>query len=245
MPWNKRTENGIAMEHEMSRSGSVESRFLQSCDAPLPDVDAGPVVLVVFGATEDLSKRMLLPTLFNLYRAEKFADGSQILAVGRQELSGEEYRGRVREALDEFAVEEFDASQAEAFCKRVSYLQMDFKSDESYKELCRLTEKISPDSQTASVVYYLAVPPGLVQPIIERLFARGLCTRTTEPKIIIEKPFGSDKASASVLNEFILKHFNDGPEHTFLSVRQQYLRAFVEPALYRPCPDYRCRGYGY
>jgi len=86
---------------------------------------------------------------------------------------------------------------------------MDLQSDESYKQLCRHIGEISPEPQTASVVFYLAVPPGLVQPIIERLFARGLCTRATEPKIIIEKPFGSDKASASALNEFILKHFKE------------------------------------
>lgn len=202
-------KNGIAMEQRKSESGGVESRFLESCDIPVQGPDAGPFVLVVFGATGDLSKRKLLPTLFNLYRAEKFAGGSCVLAVGRQELSDEQYRGLVREALEEFGTEEFDGDEAEAFCERVSYLQMDFQSDESYKRLCRRTGEISGGAESMRVVYYLAVPPGLVQPIIERLFARGLCTRATDPKVIIEKPFGSDKASASALNEFILKHFKE------------------------------------
>lgn len=197
------------MEYENHRLDSVESRFLPTCDVGVEDVRPGAFILVVFGSTGDLSRRMLLPTLFSLYQSDKFAEGSCVLAVGRRGLSAEQYRGSVRESLERFGPEGLDESEREGFCKRVDYLQMDLQADESYKRLCERIGELSGDRQDVSVVYYLAVPPALVHPIIERLFGRGLCRNARNPKIIIEKPFGNDRASAAVLNEFILKHFDE------------------------------------
>jgi len=188
---------------------NIESRFLPKCDTPLYDFYMEPFILVIFGGTGDLSRRMLLPTLFGLYREEKFAGDSHILAVGRQEMSDAQYRGFVRGALEEFASKPFTQTEADAFCSRASYMQADVEAEQTYSQLCRRISEISAESQVDSLIYYLAVPPNVIRPIVEGLFERNLCSGVLRPKIIIEKPFGSDKASACGLNEFILKHFDE------------------------------------
>jgi glucose-6-phosphate 1-dehydrogenase len=189
--------------------GSVESRFLAGCDAPLYDLQKKPFVLVIFGGRGDLSRRKLLPTLFGLYREEKLARDSYILGVGRGEMSDEEYRGVVRKAIEEFGPEPAEQKEVKAFCERVSYLRADAGAGEGYERLCRRVSAIMVDGRIESLIYYLAVPPGLIQPITEGLFERGLCTGALMPKIIVEKPFGSDKASASKLNQLILRRFDE------------------------------------
>jgi glucose-6-phosphate 1-dehydrogenase len=189
--------------------GSVQSRFLAACDAPLYDLQKKPFVLVIFGGRGDLSRRKLLPTLFGLYREEKLARDSYILGVGRGEMSDEEYRGVVRKAIEEFGPGPVEQKEVKAFCERASYLRADAGADESYERLCRRVSAIAADGRIESLIYYLAVPPSLIQPITEGLFERGLCAGALMPKIIVEKPFGSDKASASKLNQLILKHFDE------------------------------------
>lgn len=189
--------------------GSVESRLLAACDAPLYDLYRKPFVLVIFGGRGDLSRRKLLPTLFGLYREEKLARDSYILGVGRGEMSDEEYRGVVRKAIEEFGPGPAEQKEVKAFCERVSYLRADAGADEGYERLCRRISAIAADGRAESLIHYLAVPPSLIQPITEGLFRRGLCAGALMPKIIVEKPFGSDKASASKLNRLILKHFDE------------------------------------
>ena len=197
------------MKHDKGQSDGVESRFLRGCEGPLEEWKAGPVVVVIFGGAGDLGKRMLLPTLLTLYREKKLAAGSYIVGAGRRAMSEEQYRGLVCESLERFGAEAVEREEIERFCRRVSYLQADVRSDETYEQLCRRISQISSESSIEGLIYYLAVPPSLIEPIIEGLFGRGLCAGSLEPKVVVEKPFGSDKASASRLNELILKHFNE------------------------------------
>jgi len=201
--------SGVAMKHDKGQSDSVESRHLRSCEAPVEEWKAEPVALVIFGGAGDLGKRMLLPTLFTLYREKKLSADSCIVGAGRREMSDEEYRGLVRRSLDDFRREVAGQDDVEAFCRRVFYLRADVRSEETYKQLCRRIAQISSESPIEGLIYYLAVPSSLIQPIIEGLFGRGLCAGSLEPKVVIEKPFGSDKASALRLNELILKHLKE------------------------------------
>ncbi|MBN2138354.1 MAG: glucose-6-phosphate dehydrogenase [Sedimentisphaerales bacterium] len=196
------------MAQDTRDSESVESRFLESCEVPEYDFNMAPFVLVIFGGTGDLSRRMLLPTLFGLYAEGKFSRECHIIGVGRHGLSDSAYRDMVGQSVRD-AGEVKSSEDVASFCSRVSYLQADAGRAESYKEVCRRVTEISSREETASVVYYLAVPPKLIEPIIEGLFGRGLCGGAANPKVVIEKPFGSDKGSAVKLNSFILKHFDE------------------------------------
>ncbi|MBN2270524.1 MAG: glucose-6-phosphate dehydrogenase [Sedimentisphaerales bacterium] len=197
------------MKDDKGQSESVESRHLRSCEASLDEWKGGPVVVVIFGGAGDLGKRMLLPTLFTLYREKKLAADSYILGAGRRAMSDEQYRGLVRQSLERFGAEAVERGEIERFCRRVAYLEADVRSDETYTQLCRRIAQISSQGRIKGLIHYLAVPPSLIEPIIEGLFVRGLCTGSLEPKVVVEKPFGSDKASASRLNELILKHFKE------------------------------------
>jgi glucose-6-phosphate 1-dehydrogenase len=197
------------MEQGRIYPDSVESRFLQPCDVPLYDLYMEPFVLVIFGGAGDLSQRKLLPTLFDLYREEKLAGDSYILAAGRHEMSDEQYRALVRASLERFGPAPLGQKDVRAFCERLFYLQADATSEEAYSRLCKRISGISGEGRIDSLLYYLAVPPSLIQPIIEGLFLRDLCTGKRGPKIIVEKPFGDNRSSAAQLNEFILKHFEE------------------------------------
>lgn len=197
------------MKDDRDQFEGVASRFLRGCEAPLDEWKGEAVVVVIFGGAGDLSRRMLLPTLLTLYREKKLAAGSYIVGAGRREMSDEQYRKLVRQSLEQFSSDPVEGKDIEAFCGRVCYLQADVRSDEAYEELCRRISRISSEGRTKGLVYYLASPPSLIEPIVEGLFGRDLCAGSLEPKVVIEKPFGSDKASASRLNEFILRHFKE------------------------------------
>lgn len=202
-------EGGVAMKHDKGQFDSVQSRHLRSCESPLDEWKAEPVVLVIFGGAGDLGKRMLLPTLLTLYREKKLTADSYILGAGRRAMSDEQYRGLVRQSLERFGAEAVEGDEIERFCRRVSYLEADVRSEETYKQLCRRIAQISSQGRVEELIYYLAVPPSLIEPIVEGLFGRELCAGSLEPKVVVEKPFGSDKASASRLNELILKHLEE------------------------------------
>lgn len=187
----------------------VESAFLKTCDVPLYDFYMEPFAMVIFGGTGDLSRRKLLPTLYNLYKEKKFASDFFIVTVSRQAMNDEKYRQFAQEALKEFISESLDKESVKSFCSNLFYLLADVNKEETYKKLCQRINQVNDKVKIDSLLYYLAVPPKLVHPIIEGLFQYNLCRDIFEPKLIIEKPFGRDRVSASKLNQFILKHFDE------------------------------------
>jgi glucose-6-phosphate 1-dehydrogenase len=190
-------------------SNAVESAFLQTCDVPLYDLYMEPFAIVIFGGTGDLSAKKLLPTLYRLRQEKKFSGDFCILAVARKEMTDDEYRLATQKILQESVHESLDKQGLKEFCSRLFYLSADVSQDDTYKKLCMRINQICGEMKVDSLVYYLAVPPRAVQPIIERLSQHNLCRSEARPKIIIEKPFGRDKTSAAALNQFILKHFDE------------------------------------
>jgi len=197
------------MGQEERNRDSVESRFLETCDIPPEEQKVEPFILIIFGGTGDLSERNLLPTVFNLFKREKAVAGSYILGVGRREMTDRDYRGFVARALEKFGGDDSAKKAADSFLERVFYFRSDAESEGGYRELCRRIGEIGAASETGNLIYYLAVPPNLIQPVIEGLFSQNLCAGTGRPKIVVEKPFGNDRDSASRLNRFILQHFEE------------------------------------
>jgi len=175
----------------------IDSRFLEACDLPKSEAYTEPFAMVVFGATGDLARRKLLPTRFGLYREKMVSSQCHIIGAGRRELSDLQYRNFVRESLERLGPKPLDCGQLTAFCKRLGYLHADAQDDATYERLCRRIAEISKTSRIDSVIYYLAVRPGLIEPIITGLDRQRMCGGVLRPKIVIEKPFGTDKASAA------------------------------------------------
>ena len=149
--------------------------------------------LVVFGITGDLGRRMTMPALYRLER--KGALPCDVIGVGRQELTTDELRAIARESVDD-AETSVDEDAFDRFAKRLSYIASD-ATDPSSGE--RLAEALGAAQRP---VFYLATPPSLFAPIVEMLGSAGL---TEGARVMIEKPFGDDLASARALNERLLQ----------------------------------------
>jgi len=187
------------------------SKFLQTCEVLIDDIKLEPFTIVIFGGTGDLSKRMLLPSLFHLNKDGRLPKGFSIVGLGLPEMSDEQFRQFTRESLQEFARESFTQSGWDEFSGHLSHISADFTSDEGYRELYnRLNEICLPTPKnTREVIFYLAVPPVFAPVIITKLGQHKFCDETFEPKIVMEKPFGRDRASAVELNRTILGVFNE------------------------------------
>jgi glucose-6-phosphate 1-dehydrogenase len=180
-----------------------------------PATTAPPCALVIFGASGDLSKRLLVPALYNLAHERLLDSATAIIGVDHNERSDQEFRARLSQDVraligdggGEFAATQLDATTWEWLIQRMSYLTGDFENPETYR---RLGELLAARARTVghdNAVFYLATSPRFFGPVVEQLAAAGL-TRETEGgwrRIIIEKPFGTDLASAKALNARILK----------------------------------------
>jgi glucose-6-phosphate 1-dehydrogenase len=163
---------------------------------------APPATLVIFGATGDLTRRLLVPALVNMERESLIHPDSTVLGIGKD--TGDDETLRV--SLESFRAAHAasgadDAARADAWAAlrpKIRYLQGDFTTDAIYE---RLSAEL-----VGNAVFYFAVPPRFFGDIVEKLADHGLTRETPESfrRIAIEKPFGHDAASAQALNARIL-----------------------------------------
>jgi glucose-6-phosphate 1-dehydrogenase len=174
--------------------------------APRP---ADPCAFVIFGAAGDLTKRLLLPALYNLAAGKLLPDGFALVGVARAPWSGDEFRNRMRAALDEFATDGVEAKTADAVLRNCRYVRGDLDDPATYQQLkTQLAEFGRSGGTGGNDLFYLATPPELFAPVAQQLGRVGLakeegCWR----RLIIEKPFGFDLKSACALNAELLQAF--------------------------------------
>jgi glucose-6-phosphate 1-dehydrogenase len=172
---------------------------------------APPATLVIFGAGGDLTKRLVVPALYNLVRAGRLADGFSIVGVGRGEVTTDSWRHDLRAMLQslavggggEFQAECIDERAWEWLARRMTFLPGDFTQPEIYQQVKDiLAEEGAKQGAGRNVLFYLAVADRYFGPIIDRLGSAGLTRQANGAwrRVIIEKPFGHDLASARALN---------------------------------------------
>ena len=159
--------------------------------------------LIVFGTHGDLARRKLLPSLYQLEKAEIIAPDSTIVGVGRMESSHEGYVGLVRESLEHFMEEPIDSTIWERFARRLHYVQIDLTQPDQYSRL-----HAGVDQARRETVNYFAVSPVLFGPICQGLAAAGLATKRS--RVVLEKPIGTDLASSRVINDAVGAVFPEG-----------------------------------
>ena len=170
---------------------------------------APPVTLVLFGATGDLTKRLLIPAMINMTRLGLAGADLHILGVGIDEGNDE----TLRQALDDFHQEpggEGVVERGEAWeqlKRRISYLQGDFTQDLIYDQIADRLR----NAPTGNAAFYLAVQPRFFGEIVDKLADHKLTTETDRAfrRIAIEKPFGADLSSAQALNKRILARVSE------------------------------------
>lgn len=167
---------------------------------------AGPCVIVIFGAAGDLTKRLLLPALYNLAQSNLLPKECAIVGVARADLSTDDFRTKMNQAIHEFAKVEVDEQLWQTIEQRFYYLSGDFQDANTYLQLKDLLEQIDADWGTqGNYLYYLATASSFFCTIIHRLGSVGLTNEANGHwrRVIIEKPFGHDLDSAQTLNQTI------------------------------------------
>ncbi len=167
-----------------------------------------PVTIVIFGATGDLTRRKLIPSLFSLYRKGKLPSGLRIAGFARRPYTNEIFRNYLLEGIKEFAPGPFDQSAWQTFSQSLFYVQGDLSSSEDYPGL--QTSLLEIEGVPASRVYYLAASPEYFPVIVKNLGENSLAGEEKGwRRIVIEKPFGRDLPSAVELNRIILSVFQE------------------------------------
>jgi glucose-6-phosphate 1-dehydrogenase len=167
------------------------------------DRAAGPCVFVLFGASGDLTKRKLIPALFNLVKAKLLPDNFAVMGVSVDDLSDDAFRSQVSEFLP---TGESDKNDLEWFRQRLFYERGDFGDANTFATLGKRLAAVDAEQHTeGNYLFYLATAPKFFAQIVEQLGRAGLSAQDNGRwrRVVIEKPFGHDLDSAKALNRDI------------------------------------------
>ena len=184
-----------------------------------------PCIIVIFGASGDLTHRKLVPSLYDLDRQGMLPGNTQILGVARTSLSDDAFREKLRPSVKEFA-HHFDDSDWKKTAARIHYEPLDATKPDSFEALAKRLEKISKEGRLEkqnggpNILFYLSVGPDLYEPIIANIGTSGLvaegkrwCSINPQEcawqRIIVEKPFGQDLPTAISLNKALGRVFEE------------------------------------
>ncbi len=183
---------------------------LRPCPDRAGEVRVGPFIMVIFGGAGDLASRKLIPALFALHEDRSFSGTYAVLGVGLPAHSDGDYRGFVAAAVRK-SLPGARPERIAAFARGFHHLSGDLADEDVYKRLRARLAALAPSGTAgdANIIFYLAVPPRLVPGIVTLLDRFGLGRALPRAKLIVEKPFGRDRATAEALNRRILSAFDE------------------------------------
>jgi glucose-6-phosphate 1-dehydrogenase len=188
----------------------VQQNFLRD-ERRLPRVPE-PGIIVIFGASGDLTKRKLVPALYDLAASRRLPMEFAVVGLSRTALSHDEFRDRLREGLEEQRSNSFSEDVWETFSKGLFYLPGDSKDPDSYQELKEFLKELDGERETGgNRIFYMSSSPSLFSTIVERLGEAGMNEGEDGgySRLVVEKPFGRDLESARELNNDIQQHFRE------------------------------------
>jgi glucose-6-phosphate 1-dehydrogenase len=195
-----------------------------------------PCCFVIFGVTGDLAHRLVVPALYNLAANDLLPDNFCIVGIARNAMSSEELTVSLTKALHQFATRKVDDAIANRLLSCVTCIEADPKHPASFDALRDQLDQLEAARKTGgNRLFYLATPPNAFLPISKELGRTGMLTENGSwRRLVVEKPFGTDLASAKALNSE-----GNGAEHPGASLRKRHVRADLEPQSHRPHPDHR------
>jgi glucose-6-phosphate 1-dehydrogenase len=164
-------------------------------------------LIVIFGATGDLAKRKLFPSIYRLYEKGNVSEEFAVVGVARRPLSNDEFRNYVRESIENALRQELNNEQ---FVSHFYYHPFDVTDTASYRQLKSLLEELDDTYHSnGNRIFYLAMAPEFFGTVTSRLKSEGLTATNGWKRLVIEKPFGHDFESARKLNEEIRQVFSE------------------------------------
>ena len=167
-----------------------------------------PTTIVIFGASGDLTWRKLIPALYNNFKKERLSDCASIVGYARRSFTDEAFRVHLRDGTVQFSADTFDAATWEVFASRLHYFQGDLDVLGDFPRLDGFLKTL--EGKSANRLYYLATAPEHYARVVAELGSAGMAAQTDcWRRIVIEKPFGRDLASAQVLNQAVHAVFDE------------------------------------
>ena len=165
-------------------------------------------VIIIFGASGDLTWRKLVPAYYSLLGKDRLSSDISIVGIAHHDLELDAFRERMRDGIERFATYEFDEELWQDFSQRLFYMQMDVLEEDYYPKLEQYLRETVPGEPGR--VYYLSISPTLFVPIISNLCSNGMMSEEENfRRLVIEKPFGHDFDSAAGLNSHIHSMMNE------------------------------------
>ncbi len=174
---------------------------------------AEPCIVVIFGASGDLTKRKLLPALYRLVQERLLPAEFAIIGLARTQMTSDEFRARMKEAIAEFSeAKSVDEEVWNSFAQGLHYLTADINNAEDYEKLAALLAQVDSERGTqGNRLFYLSVAPKFYAEAVKQLGEHGLAKPQGRGwvRVIVEKPFGTDLESARELNRELLKYLDE------------------------------------
>src|SRR5580704_11444038 len=195
---------------EAQAAGTAQANQNQT-DAYFCEIPADPCAIVMFGASGDLAQRKLLPALFDLARHGCLARRFRLFGFARSPLSDDAFRGKAAGGMKKTSGG--NDAHAQEFLEHMHYFKGDYDDPGAFENLKQRLDELDKDGNLGgNRLFYLATPPEVYTHVIEQIGKAGLAQPKGDKswvRIIVEKPFGRDLASAKELNKKVLSVFNE------------------------------------
>lgn len=163
-----------------------------------------PLILVIFGASGDLTQRKLIPSIYELRKERRLPRELTIVGVARREWSHDYFREQMRQGIEEFSSGIENEEFWKEFAEGLYYCSGNMDDPASYQKLKIFLDELDGKRGTrGNRVFYLAVSPNFFPPAIKQLGAANMLSDPTKHRLVIEKPFGKDLSSAQILNRIV------------------------------------------
>jgi len=170
--------------------------------------DTTQTTIVIFGASGDLTRRKLIPALFNSYRKNRLPDKFNIVGFARRPWDNDHFRKLLHEGMQEFAEESLVAERWQKFINNITYFKGDLSEKGDFIDLGDYLNQL--ENESSNRLYYMATSPNFFVPIVKSLGNADMVKeKETWRRVVIEKPFGHDLQSAHELNEAIHEVFEE------------------------------------
>jgi glucose-6-phosphate 1-dehydrogenase len=177
-----------------------------------PTRKGAPCIIVIFGASGDLTKRKLIPALYNLAKEKLLPDNFAVVGYARRDIGTPSFREKMKADTTEYAGAEMDPQIWKWLEDRIYYQRGDLQTAEHFAELQKTLQDLDKKHGTqGNILFYLATAPDLFAPVVRQLEALGMTSEADNRwrRAIVEKPFGHDLASARELNRELRKSLDE------------------------------------
>ncbi|MBN2434006.1 MAG: glucose-6-phosphate dehydrogenase [Spirochaetes bacterium] len=183
-----------------------KSRFIKPCGMTSDNAPLDPVTIVIFGGGGDLSRRKLIPTIYHLFKENLLPDDFSVIGFGSPP-DGDDvsYRERIVHSMKEFESGLYDKERFDTFLNHVFFEGGYFDDISKYENLKKRLSR----SPGHNVIYYMSVHPSFLPQIINNIKSCSLNDINYNPRIVVEKPFGTDQKSALELNSLLHSCFEE------------------------------------